>query len=118
MRWGACLVADLIAQNANLAGWRTASEEAQRRLLERSGYEDVAEPFAIDRAKADAAWLKRRIETSAPYREICGVLDVAIKDASSRRTMDRSTVAIRAAMARLEAAAMSALGRPDLLTIS
>ncbi len=106
---GSHILADLLAQDAALPGWRAASIEALRRLLERSEIDDTVDEDAMMRAASDAEWLRRRIDGSAAYLEVCDMLQAAAGDLANRKTAPRAGIAVRAAMARLEALAKSAL---------
>lgn len=104
---GCHVMADLLAQDAAAPGWREAGREALVRLIRRCDLEPAPDEAAEARALADAEWLRRRIEGSAAYFQICEMLDAAAKDLANRRTADRAGVAIRAALARLETLARS-----------
>jgi hypothetical protein len=104
---GCHVLADLLAQDTGVPGWREAGREGLQRLMQRSGLDPLPDEEALKRAAFDAEWLRRRIEGGPAYLEICDILDGAARDLASRKTAERAGIAIRAALARLEALASS-----------
>ena len=102
---GCHVMADLLAQDAGVPGWREAGREALMRLIQRCDLDPSPNEGAVKRSLSDAEWLRLRIEGGPAYFEICDMLDAAAKDLSSRKTADRAGIAIRAALARLESLA-------------
>ena len=99
---GCHIMADLLAQDAGVPGWREAGQEALVRLIQRCDLDPSPDEDVVMRAVSDAEWLRRRIEGASSYFEICDMLDAAAKDLASRKTAPRAGIAIRAALARLE----------------
>ena len=104
---GCHILADLLAQDAGVPGWREAGREALVRLIERSDLALEPDEASTARGASDAEWLRRRIEGGAAHLEICDMLDAAAKDLAYRKTAPRAAIAIRAALVRLEALARS-----------
>ena len=104
---GCHILADLLAQDAGVPGWREAGREALVRLIQRCSLDPAPDADATSRAASDAEWLRRRIDGGPAHLEICDMLDAAAKDLAHRKTAPRAAIAIRAALARLEALARS-----------
>ena len=102
---GCHILADLLAQDAGVPGWREAGRVALVRLIQRCDLDPAPDEEAVARAASDTEWLLRRIEGSTGHREICDMLDAAAKDLAHRKTAPRAAIALRAALVRLEAVA-------------
>lgn len=111
---GAMLLADLLSQNKGIRDWRSAGDRALRRLAERVDVDAFRDPAAHRRACLAADVLVQELIETREHRPICQMLDSAIADMSDPRTASRGAVALRAAMARLEAAALRLAPRQPL----
>ncbi len=104
---GCHVLADLLAQDAGVPGWREAGHTALQRLIQRCELDPAPDEDVAMQAASDSQWLKRRLDGGTAYLEICDMLDTAAKDMAHRKTVERAGIAVRAALARLEALAKS-----------
>ena len=103
---GCSVLADLMSQNVVMADWRSAGDDAMRRLVAACGEEELCAGDA-DIAVTDAVWLKRNFEGTPAYFEACRMFEAAIAEINHSRMPAKGSITTRAAMARLEAMAMN-----------
>jgi hypothetical protein len=103
---GCSILADLMSQTVTVSGWKSAGEDAMRRLLAACELEDLpADTAAL--AVSDAVWLKRNFDGTAAFLDVCRMFEAALGEIHQSRMTAKGSITIRAAMARLEAMAMN-----------